>query len=44
MIGDPAGVYANMDFSTRDRYRHAVEGIARRSRHTEYDVALKAVS
>ena len=41
--GDPAGVYSQMDFATRDRYRHAVEGIARRSQLTEYEVALKAV-
>ena len=27
---DPAGVYARMDFATRDRYRHAVEKIARK--------------
>ena len=32
-----------MDFATRDRYRHAVEGIARRSQLSEYDVARKAV-
>jgi cyclic beta-1,2-glucan synthetase len=25
---DPAGVYARMDFGTRDRYRHAVEELA----------------
>jgi cellobiose phosphorylase len=43
LAGDPAGVYAEMDFATRDRYRHAVEAIARRSRLTEYDVARKAV-
>jgi hypothetical protein len=43
LAGDPAGIYAQMDFATRDRYRHAVEGIARRSRFTEYDVARKAV-
>ena len=43
LAGDPAGVYAEMDFATRDRYRHAVEGIARRSQLTEYDVARKAV-
>lgn len=40
---DPAGVYAEMDFSTRDRYRHAVEAIARRSRCSEYDVAQRAI-
>ena len=28
---DPAGVYAAMDFATRDRYRHVVEEIAKRS-------------
>ena len=43
LSGDPAGIYAQMDFATRDRYRHAVEGIARRSSMTEYDVARKAV-
>ncbi len=40
---DPAGVYAGMDFATRDRYRHAVEAIARRSSISEYDVAQRAV-
>ena len=29
---DPGGVYARMDFATRDRYRHVVEEIAKRSR------------
>ena len=28
---DPAGVYGRMDFATRDRYRHVVEAIAKRS-------------
>ncbi len=40
---DPAGVYAGMDFTTRDRYRYAVEAIARRSSLSEYEVARKAV-
>ncbi len=40
---DPAGVYAGMDFATRDRYRHAVEAISRRSACSEYDVAQRAV-
>ena len=26
---DPAGIYSQMDFATRDRYRHTVERIAR---------------
>ncbi|HUF63929.1 MAG TPA: glucoamylase family protein, partial [Verrucomicrobiales bacterium] len=43
LAGDPAGIYAKMDFGTRDRYRHVVEGITRRSQLTEYGVARKAV-
>ena len=41
--GDPANMYADMDFATRDRYRHGIEQIARRSRLSEYDVARKAI-
>jgi len=40
---DPAGVYARMDFATRDRYRHQVEKMARRSGLTEQEVAEKAI-
>ncbi|MGF1632620.1 MAG: GH36-type glycosyl hydrolase domain-containing protein [Phycisphaerae bacterium] len=40
---DPAGVYSKMDFATRDRYRHVVEQIARRSELTELDVAREAI-
>jgi cellobiose phosphorylase len=40
---DPAGVYGKMDFSTRDRYRHAVEALSRYSRLSEAEVAHKAV-
>ncbi|HWB76879.1 MAG TPA: glucoamylase family protein, partial [Nannocystaceae bacterium] len=40
---DPSGVYTTMDFGTRDRYRHIVEAIARRSRHSEQEVARLAV-
>jgi len=40
---DPAGAYADMDFATRDSYRHAVERIARRSPLSEEQVAQKAV-
>ncbi len=40
---DPAGIYRGMDFSTRDRYRHAVEAIARRCALAEEEVARKAV-
>ncbi len=35
--------YAAMDFATRDRYRHVVEAIARRSTASEPDVARVAV-
>ncbi|HEY4417514.1 MAG TPA: glucoamylase family protein [Verrucomicrobiae bacterium] len=40
---DPANIYADMDFATRDLYRHSVEHIARYSRKTESEVALLAV-
>ncbi len=36
---DPAGIYANMDFHTRDYYRHIVENIAKKSDHSEQAVA-----
>jgi hypothetical protein len=36
-------VYASMDFATRDRYRHVVEAIARRSTVSEHDVARAAI-
>jgi cyclic beta-1,2-glucan synthetase len=40
---DPTHTYAAMDFTTRDRYRHAVEGIAKHSEATEEDVARMAI-
>jgi cyclic beta-1,2-glucan synthetase len=40
---DPAGVYARMDFATRDRYRHVIEDIAKYSRSSEHDVARRAI-
>ncbi|HEX6795577.1 MAG TPA: glucoamylase family protein [Casimicrobiaceae bacterium] len=40
---DPVGVYGRMDFATRDRYRHALERIAKRSRLSEADVARSAI-
>jgi len=40
---DPGGAYGRMDFTTRDRYRHGVEGIAKRSRLHEVVVARKAI-
>ena len=40
---DPSGVYAQMDFDTRDRYRQRVEKLARWSGQTEEEVAKAAV-
>ncbi|MFA5666754.1 MAG: glucoamylase family protein [Candidatus Cloacimonadaceae bacterium] len=40
---DPAGVYANMDFETRDSYRHVVEKLARQSKSSESEIAQYAV-
>jgi cyclic beta-1,2-glucan synthetase len=41
---DPAGIYAVMDFVSRDRYRHAIETLARRCPSTELEVAQAAVT
>src|SRR5690606_41338589 len=41
--GDPARVYARMDFASRDHYRHAVAGFSRESGMTEHEVAVRAV-
>ncbi len=40
---DPLGTYGKMDFSTRDRYRHVVEKIAKSGRLSEGEVAANAV-
>jgi len=40
---DPSGIYARMDFSTRDSYRHVVEQLGRDARMPETDVAKLAV-
>jgi cyclic beta-1,2-glucan synthetase len=40
---DPAGVYRKMDFETRDRYRCAVEELARGSGVPELEAAQRAV-
>jgi len=42
LCADPANVYADMDFVTRDRYRHCVEGLARQSGVAE-DAVARAV-
>ncbi|MGO9612824.1 MAG: GH36-type glycosyl hydrolase domain-containing protein [Dissulfurispiraceae bacterium] len=40
---DSGGTYGKMDFSTRDRYRHAVERIAKNGQLSEGDVAAQAI-
>jgi cyclic beta-1,2-glucan synthetase len=40
---DPAQIYADMDFDTRNNYRSVIEELARHSKHSEEQVALAAV-
>ena len=40
---DPLGIYPQMDFATRDRYRHVVEKIAKSRKVSETDVAETAL-
>jgi cyclic beta-1,2-glucan synthetase len=40
---DPAGVYANMDFPSRDRYRQAVEELAAPAGDAQMRVALQSI-
>jgi cyclic beta-1,2-glucan synthetase len=40
---DPSGVYARMDFLSRDQQRHAAEEMAARSGEAQVQLALKAV-
>jgi cyclic beta-1,2-glucan synthetase len=37
------GSYSAMDFLTRDRYRHAIEDLAKRSPNSEVDIARKVI-
>jgi cyclic beta-1,2-glucan synthetase len=41
---DPMAMYANQDFATRDRYRHVIEDVARRSAYSEMAVAREAIA
>ncbi|HSO75227.1 MAG TPA: carbohydrate-binding protein, partial [Blastocatellia bacterium] len=43
LADDPAGAYASMDFATRDRYRHVIEKLARRTKASELEIARHAV-
>ncbi len=40
---DPMESYASQDFATRDRYRHVIEDVARRSTCSEMAVAREAI-
>jgi cyclic beta-1,2-glucan synthetase len=40
---DPAGVYSRMEFASRDRYRHVVERISKRTRANELEIAQATV-
>nr|WP_104009716.1 glucoamylase family protein [Nitrosospira multiformis] len=40
---DPSGIYADMDFASRDHYRHVVERLAKVSPLSEVDVARTAL-
>jgi cyclic beta-1,2-glucan synthetase len=40
---DPADVYSRMTFASRDRYRHVVERISKRTRTSELEIAQAAV-
>jgi cellobiose phosphorylase len=41
---DPTATYANQDFSTRDRYRHVIEDVARGSTYSEMAVARETIA
>src|SRR5215211_2234040 len=41
---DPAGVYSRMEFASRDRYRHVIERISKRTRANELEIAEAAVN
>ncbi len=43
LLEDNEGIYGLMDFSTRDRYRHVVELIAKKSSSSEQEVARIAI-
>ena len=43
LLKDNEGTYGLMDFATRDRYRHVVELIAKKSTSTEHEVAEMAI-
>jgi cyclic beta-1,2-glucan synthetase len=43
LMEDPGGVYGQMDFTTRDLYRHKIENIAKKSTLSEEETARIAI-
>jgi cyclic beta-1,2-glucan synthetase len=41
---DPAGIYPDMDFETRDHYRQVIERLSQATDRTEEEVALEVIS
>jgi hypothetical protein len=41
---DPAGIYSRMDFTTRDRYRHVIERVSKRTKKSELEIAQRVLS
>jgi cyclic beta-1,2-glucan synthetase len=44
LVQDPSGTYPRMDFTTRDRYRHVVEAVAKKSGLPEKEIAQTALT
>src|SRR5438067_3733618 len=40
---DPAGIYARMDFTTRDRYRHVIERVSKGAKKSELEIAQRVL-
>jgi cyclic beta-1,2-glucan synthetase len=43
LAADPAGAYSKMEFATRDRYRHVIERISKRTLAEELEIARTAI-
>ena len=41
---DPGNIYPNMNFATRDHYRHVIEKIGKRSKQSESEIAVHAMA
>lgn len=43
LLEDPQSIYAQMDFSTRNQYRHVVETLSKKTRLSEGEIAREAI-